>query len=86
MAQYQKTQGYYHIGSVYWEKKKIDEAIASFQKALEINPKFAEAHYALAGVYYEKQEFRLAIEHCNEAGKLGIVVDPRFLEQLKPYR
>jgi hypothetical protein len=53
---------------------------------LEVNPKFAEAHYALAGAYYEKQEFKLAIEHCDEAGKLGIVADPKFLEQLKPYR
>jgi hypothetical protein len=37
-------------------------------------------------IYYEKQEFKLAIEHCDQAGKLGIVVDPKFLERLKPYR
>ena len=64
----------------------MEEAIASFQKALEINPKYAEAHYALAVIYYEKKEFKLAIDHCDQAGKLGIVVDPKFLEQLKPYR
>jgi superkiller protein 3 len=94
LAKYQKTieikpdyaRGYYNIGSIYREEKKIDEAIASFQRAVEINPKYAEAHYALAAMYYEKQEFKLAIEHCDQAAKLGILIDPKFLEQLKPYR
>ena len=80
------AKGYYNIGSVYREKKKLEEAITSFQKALEINPKFAEAHYSLAVSYYEKQEYKLAIEHCDQAGKLGILVDPKFLERLKPHR
>jgi tetratricopeptide (TPR) repeat protein len=80
------AKGYYNIGSVYRENRKIEEAIASFKKALEINPKYAEAHYALAIIYYEKKEFKSAVEEADQAGKLGIVVDPKFLEQLKPYR
>jgi len=94
LVEYQKTieikpdyaKGYYNIGSVYREKKKTDEAITSFQKALEINPSFAEAHYSLAAIYYGKEEFKLALEHCDQAGKLGIPVDPKFLDRLKPYR
>jgi len=94
LAEYQRTieikpdyaKGYYNIGSVYREKNKIDEAITSFQKALEINPSFGEAHYCLAVMYYEKQEFKLAVEHCDQAWKLGIPVDPKFLDRLKPYR
>jgi len=94
LVEYQKTidikpdyaKGYYNIGSVYREKKNSDEAIASFQKALETNPKYAEAHYALAAIYYEKKEFKLAIEHFDQAGKLGMVIDPKLLERLKPYR
>ena len=94
LAEYQKTieikpdyaKGYYNIGSVYREKKKTGEAIASFQKALEIDPRFAEAHYSLAALYYEKKEFKLAVEHCDQAGKLGISIDPKFLDRLKPYR
>ncbi|MGZ3525831.1 MAG: tetratricopeptide repeat protein, partial [Thermodesulfobacteriota bacterium] len=80
------AKGYYNMGSVYREKKKLEEAITSFQKALEINPKFAEAHYSLAVSYYEKQEYEKAIEHCDQAGKLGILVDPKFLERLKYHR
>jgi tetratricopeptide (TPR) repeat protein len=94
LAEYQETikikpdyaKGYYNIGGVYREEKKTDEAIVSFQKALEINPNFADAHYSLAVIYYEKQEFKLAVEHCDQAGKLGIPVDSKFLEHLKPYR
>ena len=94
LAEYQKTieikpdyaKGYYNIGSVYREKKKTGEAIASFQKALEIDLRFAEAHYSLAALYYEKKEFKLAVEHCDQAEKLGISIDPKFLDRLKPYR
>ncbi len=94
LAEYQKTieikpdyaKGYYNIGSVYREEKKTDEAITAFQKALEVYPNFAEAHYSLAALYYEKQEFKLAVEHCDQAEKLGILIDPKFQERLKPYR
>jgi superkiller protein 3 len=94
LEEYQKTieinpdyaKGYYNIGSVFRQQKKMEEAIASFQKALEINPKYAAAHYALGVIYYEKQEVKLAIEHFDQAEKLGMVVDPKLLERLKPYR
>ena len=94
LVEYQKTieikpdyfKGYYNIGSVYRKMKKTDEAIASFQKALAIYPNFAEAHYSLAVMYYEKQEFKSAIEQCDQAGKLGVPVDPKLLDRLKPYR
>jgi len=59
---------------------------AIFRKALAIHPKYGEAHYALAVSYYEKNEFKLAIQHADQAGKLGVVVDPKFLDRLKPYR
>jgi tetratricopeptide (TPR) repeat protein len=51
-----------------------------------MNPNHAEAHTNLAAIYYEKKEYRLAIQHVDQAIKLGKQVDPRFLEHLKPYR
>jgi Tfp pilus assembly protein PilF len=60
--------------------------MASFKKALEIDARYAWPHYHLAFIYFERGEFKLAIEHCDLAGKLGVVVDPKFLEKLKPYR
>jgi tetratricopeptide (TPR) repeat protein len=94
LSEYQKTieikpdyaRGYFNIANVQRREGRVEEAITSFQKALEIHPKYAEAHYHLAFLYYEKGEFKLAIEHCDQAGKLGIVVDPKLLERLKPYR
>jgi hypothetical protein len=44
------------------------------------------AHYYLAWIYYKKKDYPTAIEYCDQAGKLGVVVDPVFLEALKPYR
>jgi hypothetical protein len=43
-------------------------------------------HYNLAIIYYEKQEFKLSAQHADQAGRLGIVVDPKLLERLKPHR
>jgi Tfp pilus assembly protein PilF len=53
---------------------------------LEIQPQHPEAHYNLAVIYYEKGEFKLAIQHSDQAVKFGKNVDPKFLERLKPYR
>jgi superkiller protein 3 len=94
LSEYQKAieikpayaKGHFNLGYVYRKKGMLEEAIHSFQRALEIHPKFGEAHYNLALIYYEKQEFKLAIQHFDQAGKLGVVVDPKFLERLKPYR
>jgi tetratricopeptide (TPR) repeat protein len=94
LAAYQKTieikpdyaRGYFNVGSVYLQQGKMVEATASFEKALEINPKYGEAHYYLAWIDYKKKDYKSAIQHCDLAGKLGLVVDPAFLEALKPYR
>ncbi len=94
ISEYQKAieikpdyaRGYYNLGNVYGQQGKYDEAILSFKQALEINPKYAEAHYQLALNFYGKQEFKLAIEHSEEAKRLGIIGDPKFLEKLNPYR
>ncbi|MBV8279385.1 MAG: tetratricopeptide repeat protein, partial [Verrucomicrobia bacterium] len=36
--------GHYNLGFVFLQKGQVDEAIGRFQKALESNPKFMEAH------------------------------------------
>jgi tetratricopeptide (TPR) repeat protein len=64
----------------------LEEAIISFQRTLEIQPQHPEAYYNLAVIYYEKGEFKLAIQHSDQAVKFGKNVDPKFLERLKPYR
>ncbi|MEI6631641.1 MAG: tetratricopeptide repeat protein, partial [bacterium] len=62
------------------------EAVASCQKALEIDPGLALAHYNLAVAYYYEKKYVLAIKHCDRAIELGYVAVPQFLELIKPYR
>jgi tetratricopeptide (TPR) repeat protein len=42
------------LGNVLFERGQADEAIAHFQKAVELKPDFSTAHYNLAGVLREK--------------------------------
>jgi tetratricopeptide (TPR) repeat protein len=64
----------------------LDQAIAEWERVLEIDPKEAKAHHNLAVAYYGKKEFRLAIKHLDEAQALGFKVHPQLAEWLKPYR
>lgn len=77
---------YYDLACVYRDKGMLDESIAIFEKALK-HGDYAYIHYGLAEVYFKKGEYQLAIKHCDEAVKQGYSkTDPKFLEELKPYR
>ena len=45
---------HYNRGNAYYKQRKYDEAIASYQKAIIINPNDADAHYNLARVYAKR--------------------------------
>ena len=55
---------------------KIDEAIASYQQALKLQPKAAEIHAELAGLYARANK---ATESINEA-QAALALDPNDLE------
>ena len=82
----QTAEDYCDKGRDYANKGMYDKAIAEYKKALEINPEFAGAHYGLAIAYYYKEEYSLAIKHCDRAMELGQEVDPEWLKALEPYR
>jgi tetratricopeptide (TPR) repeat protein len=50
------------------------EAIAAYQKVLEIDPKHAAAHINLGTLYYNRQDFVLAEKHYRDA----LAADPRY--------
>ena len=77
---------YYNLGAVYFSRGMLDEAIFELKKAIEINPNYADAHNNLAIVYYCKEEYELAIKHCDIVIELGFTVHPKVLELLEPYR
>lgn len=51
-----------------------DEAVASYQKALELEPAHAAAHINLGTIYYHRQDFVNAERHYQKA----VEIDPRY--------
>ena len=70
---------HYNRGNAYYRQGKYKQAIASYQKAISINPDDADAHYNLARVYVLNNEKALSIESLQKA----ITLDRRAIEASK---
>jgi tetratricopeptide (TPR) repeat protein len=53
-------------GKTYLDNGDFNSAIQDYNKALEINPNYAEAHHGLGRAYEEKREFDSAIAEYNK--------------------
>jgi tetratricopeptide (TPR) repeat protein len=62
---------YCNLGIALQGKGLLDEAITSYQKAIELNPAFAEAYGNLGIALKEKGQFDEAITHYQKAIKLN---------------
>jgi len=58
---------YYELGVLYKENNNFDDAIKSFKKAIELNPKHNMALYELGVVYEKQNEHDLAIKNYTES-------------------
>ncbi len=67
---------YNELGNKYKQKGIYDEAIASYKKALEINPKDAGSHYNLGFAYVKKGLYNEAVHETESALKL----DPKMAD------
>jgi len=65
---------------------RIDEAIETNHKALMLAPDFAPAHNNLAIAYLEKEQYALAVEHCDKAVELGYEVAPQIRQEIEAQR
>ncbi|MCK5178884.1 MAG: tetratricopeptide repeat protein, partial [Candidatus Omnitrophica bacterium] len=74
-----------NLGNAYRAANKREEAIASYKKAIKIDPGYAPAYDNLAAVYIQEKQFKLAIGYCDRANELGLT-NVAHLETLKPYR
>jgi tetratricopeptide (TPR) repeat protein len=70
-------------GIALWKQDKYDEAIAEFNKAIEIDPKHAKSYYYRANVYYDCGQYSRAWKDVHEAEDQGYKIDPRFLKILR---
>lgn len=64
-------------------RHQYEQAISDFNKALEINPKYADAYYNRGYTYYLKEEYEKSWEDINKAQDLGFKVPPKFLDDLR---
>ncbi|MBD3272700.1 MAG: DUF2723 domain-containing protein [Elusimicrobia bacterium] len=59
-----------HRGVVLEKKGRIDEAINSFAKAIDLNPSFSMAYFNLASVYWKSKNWAAVIENLERAVSL----------------
>jgi tetratricopeptide (TPR) repeat protein len=79
----QKAASYNSRGITYGQKGEPDQAISDFNKALEIEPKFALAYYDRGRSYYFKKEYDKSWEDIKRAQDLGYKIPAEFLEDLR---
>ena len=68
--------GYNNLGRSFFQKRQLDEAVAQFQKALEINPNYAEAYNNLGIALFRKGQLDEAIAHYQKA----LEINPNYAE------
>jgi protein O-mannosyl-transferase len=64
------------LGNALFQKGKVEEAIADFQRALQINSDFAEAHDNLGNALFQKGKMDEAIAHFQRA----LQINPDFAD------
>jgi len=66
------------LGDIYHNSGNVDKAIESANKAIEHNPKNAQAYYVLGESYSDRKNYALAIEYMEKAANL----DPEYFADL----
>lgn len=75
----QTAQNFCNTANQLKSQGKLNEAIANYQKALEIQPDFVEVHHQLGEVYFQERKFPEATASC----KLALKLQPNFAPAYK---
>ena len=73
-------QGYWYLGEVKFSQDKTEEAVALFQKAVDLEPRILKAHWYLALAYRFSNNYQLAKEKILELKKMGYEWDSNSYE------
>ena len=76
-------RAYLGLGSVYAAQNEAEKAVAQFEKAVEVKPKYAEAHFNLALICFAIGRKTEALEHQRILQGLDKALAKK-LEQLIP--
>ena len=61
------ASSYYELGVLYKENENFDDAISSFKKTIELNPKHSTAFYELGIIYGQQKNYDEAIKNYTES-------------------
>jgi protein O-mannosyl-transferase len=61
---------HYNLGTAFTLARKYDEAIYEFQRAIRLDPAYANAHNNLGNVYFAQKKYDDAIREFSEAVRL----------------
>lgn len=59
--------GYNNLSNAYYKQGKVEEAIQTALKAIEVEPSYGVAHYNVGNLYAGRGQFALAQRHFEEA-------------------
>src|SRR5215467_12568372 len=65
-----RKQKYYESGMRYFEKGKYREAAIQFGNAVQIDPRYTQAHYQLAQSYLKLENWSLAFQELDRTVQL----------------
>ena len=76
------AEGAYNVGILYYSQGRVDDAIAAYQHAIELDETYAKAHKNLGEIYVIQERYGLAWRHACIAEQHG---NSNLIEMLKRY-
>ncbi|MDP6648252.1 MAG: tetratricopeptide repeat protein [Candidatus Woesearchaeota archaeon] len=61
------ASSYHELGILYRENNKLDDAIKSFKKAIQLNPKHSMSFFEIGVIYEHQQDYDKAIKNYTES-------------------